>query len=135
MTQRIPIETPNGTVYLGEECEYFTNERKWDNRGVISSVSYIDSSVYATIHFGVINWGIDKVRPIQPKKMRPMNKAELVQLVMKGAEFFNRDGRSVVSPPVYTRFGVFNINGWPIEEVTNYTLPGDPTKRKLEVEE
>jgi hypothetical protein len=135
MTQRIAIETPNGAVYFGEECEKFKN-KMW-SREIFTAIRM--NGGVAEVSWGtmVVWYGLDCIRPIQPKKMRPMNKSELVQLILKGAEFHYVDGRgSSIFPMIQDRALIpLTLNGWNLTKYSHYTLPGDPTERKLEVEE
>jgi hypothetical protein len=135
MTQRIAIETPNGTVYLGEECE-FRVEGVWYEKTFDTLRYHADEWMLTNEKLG--SWvPLDRIRPIQPKKMRPMNKSELVQLILKGAEFHYVDGRgSSIFPMIQDRALIpLTLNGWNLTKYSHYTLPGDPTERKLEVEE
>jgi hypothetical protein len=135
MTQRIAIETPNGTVYLGEDCEAETLG-KWELLH-LSNIFADQNGTPFVGHYGRAQcFFLSQIRPIQPKKMRPMDKSELVQLVMKGAEFYmdcTKTGGTAF-PEIYGEEKDPIIAGWSLEKYSHYTLPGDPTERKLEVE-
>ena len=134
MTQRIAIETPHGTVYLGEACEKFKN-KEW-LRELFSMIRMNSGTVELSWGTGIMWYGLNCIRPIQPKKTRNMNKSELVRLVLKGAEFYGPQSPNGLAFPSLSGTNESPlIDSRGISEWRFYKLPGDPTERKLEVEE
>lgn len=99
MTQRIGIETAQGMVYLGEECEFLQQSGIWCEAILVSIGFYCDRTPRFDSSLG-IGYPIISVRPIAPKVKRPMTDRECYNAIHKdGAEWKSSEDSE------YTRIG------------------------------